>query len=64
MTGQLRALTGILLSILLFVMGAGLMTTLIPVRAHLAGFSDVTIGVIGSAYYAGFVLGCLADRGF
>ena len=58
MTGQLRALTGILLSILLFVMGAGLMTTLIPVRGHLAGFGDVAIGVIGSAYYAGFVLGC------
>ncbi|MDE2465370.1 MAG: MFS transporter, partial [Alphaproteobacteria bacterium] len=59
MTGQLRAVTGILLSILLFVMGSGLMTTLIPVRAHLAGFGDLSIGLIGSAYYAGFVAGCL-----
>ena len=32
--------------------------TLIPVRAHLEGFSTLAIGVIGSAYFAGFVVGC------
>jgi hypothetical protein len=29
-------------------MGAGLLTTLIPVRAHLEGFSDFSLGLIGS----------------
>jgi MFS family permease len=33
---------------------------LIPVRAHLAGFSNLALGVIGSFYFAGFVLGCYA----
>lgn len=39
-------------------MGAGLLTTLIPVRAHLEHFSDFALGLIGSFYYVGFVAGC------
>lgn len=58
MTQQIRAIAAILLSVLIFVTGSGLLSTLIPVRGNLAGFSDLAIGLIGSAYYAGFVLGC------
>jgi MFS family permease len=58
MTKQLQAVSAILFSVLLFLMGAGLLNTVIPVRAHLTGFSNFTIGLIGSAYYAGFVGGC------
>ena len=58
MTQQIRAIAAILFSILIFVIGNGLLSTLIPVRGDLAGFSDLAIGVIGSAYYAGFVIGC------
>ena len=58
MRQQIRAIAAILISILVFVTGNGLLSTLIPVRADLAGFTDVAIGLIGSAYYAGFVIGC------
>src|SRR5581483_2350979 len=58
MRKQLFAIASILLSVLVFLMGNGLLGTLTPVRAHLNGFSDLVIGVIGSAYYVGFVLGC------
>jgi len=58
MIPQLASITAILSSTLIFLVGNGLLGTLIPVRAHLEGFSTLAIGVIGSAYFAGFVLGC------
>ncbi|WP_350335643.1 MFS transporter [Coralliovum pocilloporae] len=39
--------------------GNGLVGTLIPIRAGLEGFSTTSIGFFGSAYFVGFVLGCL-----
>jgi len=60
MTRQLRSVAAILVSTLIFLVGNGLLGTIIPVRAHLAGFSDFAIGLIGSAYYVGFVAGCYA----
>jgi MFS family permease len=58
MIKQLQAVSAILFSVLIFLMGVGLLNTIIPVRANLDGFSNFTIGLIGSAYYAGFVAGC------
>lgn len=58
MRKQILSVGAILLSVLIFLMGNGLLGTLLPVRAHIAGFSDIVIGLIGSAYFAGFVLGC------
>ena len=58
MNNSLRSITAILSSTLIFLIGNGLLGTLIPVRAHLEGFSTLAIGVIGSAYFAGFVVGC------
>jgi len=60
MRKQILSIAAILLSTALFLMGNGLMTTLIPVRAHLAHFANLSIGFVGSAYYAGFVTGCFA----
>ncbi len=60
MRQQLTSVGAILLSVLVFLMGTGLLGTVTPVRAHLGGFSDLTIGIIGSAYYVGFVGGCFA----
>ena len=34
--------------------------TLIPIRAGIDGFTPTTVGIIGSVYFAGFLLGCLA----
>lgn len=58
MVAQITSISAILLSALFFYVGNGLLTTLIPVRAHMEGFSTFTVGVIGSAYYIGFVVGC------
>lgn len=58
MTNAFRSVAALLFSTLIFLMGAGLLTTLIPVRAHLEGFSDFSLGLIGSFYYVGFMIGC------
>ena len=58
MATAFRSVAALLLSTIIFLMGSGLLTTLIPVRAHLAGFSDFGLGAIGSFYYVGFMLGC------
>jgi MFS family permease len=59
MIPQLASIAAILTSTLIFLVGSGLLNTLIPVRAHLDGFSTFSIGLIGSAYFAGFVVGCV-----
>ncbi|MBU6445374.1 MAG: MFS transporter [Alphaproteobacteria bacterium] len=58
MTQQIRALAAILFSTLIYLIGNGLLNTIIPVRGDIEGFSNLAIGAIGSAYYLGFVLGC------
>ena len=58
MRKQLLAIGAILFSTALYIMGNGLVGVLIPVRGHTAGFSNLTLGVIGSFYFAGFVIGC------
>lgn len=60
MVPQLVSIAAILLTTLIYLVGNGLLSTLIPVRAHMEGFSTLTIGLIGSAYFAGFVLGCFS----
>jgi len=39
--------------------GHGLQTTLVPLRAGYEGFGDVAVGFLGTAFFAGFVVGCL-----
>jgi MFS family permease len=58
MQKQLWAIAAILFSTALYIMGNGLIGVLIPVRAHAEGFSDLTLGIIGSFYFVGFVTGC------
>lgn len=57
---QIWAIGAILFSTALYIAGNGLIGVLIPVRASMAGFSNLTLGVIGSFYFAGFALGCFA----
>jgi MFS family permease len=57
---QFISVGAILLSTLIFLAGQGLTGTLLPVRAHLAHFSDFAIGLMGSAYFIGFIAGCFA----
>ena len=60
MSSQLSSIRAILLSTALFLMGNGLIGTLTSLRGHLDGFTDLEIGVLGTCYFAGFMLGCFA----
>ena len=42
----------------LLLTGNGLQNTLIPVRGGLEDFGAINIGILGSAYFAGFTVGC------
>lgn len=48
----------LLLSVSLLLMGNGLQNTLLPVRASIESFSAIDIGILGSAYFLGFAVGC------
>lgn len=59
MLSVIMPVAALLLSGALLLTGSGLQGTLLPVRASLENFSTLSIGVLGAAYYGGFVLGCL-----
>lgn len=56
---SLRPVASLLLGVALLLAGNGLHVTLLPLRGTAEDFSAVALGLIGSAYYAGFVSGCL-----
>jgi MFS family permease len=57
MLSQISAVSSLLLGIGALLIGAGLLGTLVPVRANLEGFSALEIGVVMASYYIGFVAG-------
>lgn len=59
MATSLRPIISLLLGVALLLAGAGLQITLLPLRGSVEGFSTLAIGAIGSAYYVGFVSGCV-----
>jgi len=59
---MIRILTPVaplLIGVAILLTGQGLQGTLLPVRANLEGFSALSIGLMGGAYFFGFTLGCL-----
>ncbi|MDP1627910.1 MFS transporter [Parvibaculum sp.] len=60
MPRTLAPVFSLLLATAILLVGNGLLGTLIPIRAGLDGFATTTVGVIGSVYFAGFLVGCLA----
>lgn len=55
--GQVAALFA---AVLVLIAGNGLLSTLVPLSALRQGFAEITIGFIGSAYFGGMFLGCIA----
>ena len=47
----------LLAGIALLLLGSGLLNTTVTLRGSLEGFSDTTLGLIGSTYFLGFFLG-------
>ena len=59
MRATLAPIAALLLSMAVLLTGNGLQMLLIPLRARLEDFSTLSIGLLGSAYFAGFAAGCL-----
>ncbi len=59
MTSLLRPVTALLLSTAILLMGNGLNGVLLPIRAVGEHFTRLEIGLVGSSYFAGLMLGCL-----
>jgi MFS family permease len=55
----LKSVTALLAGVGFLLTGHGLLLTAVPLRAVAESFSAIEIGVLGSAYYVGFVAGCL-----
>ena len=55
----LAPVAALLVGVAILVMGNGLQSTLLPVRAQIESFSLLEIGILGSAYFVGFAIGCL-----
>ncbi|MDH5737910.1 MAG: MFS transporter, partial [Gammaproteobacteria bacterium] len=60
MTGIISSLSALLLSIAILLSGHGMQLTLAPLFADSLGWQAETIGLIASAYFSGFVVGCLS----
>jgi MFS family permease len=59
MYATLRPIFSLLLGLFFLIVGHGLQLTLVPLRAEAEGWSAFQIGAIGSAYYVGFLAGCI-----
>ncbi|MGY4475463.1 MFS transporter [Bradyrhizobium sp. USDA 3364] len=59
MPKTLRPIVSLLLGLAFLLAGSGLQFTLLPLRGSAEGFDNLALGVISSAYYVGFVSGCL-----
>ncbi|MGB5443982.1 MAG: MFS transporter, partial [Psychromonas sp.] len=60
MINALIPISSLLISNAFLLLGHGLLLTLLPIAASAGGFSDIQIALTGSAYFLGFVSGCLA----
>jgi len=54
------SIAALLLSVLLLIGGNSLVGVTTPLRARLEGFPDLTVGLLGSVYFAGMLAGTLA----
>jgi MFS family permease len=59
MSQTLGPVAALLLGVFFLVTGSGLQNTLLPLRGAFEGFSAINLGILGSSYYLGFVVGCL-----
>lgn len=58
MSSILAPITAILIAVAFTQFGHGLQSTILPIRAEMESFGSLTIGIMSSSYYIGFVLGC------
>ena len=59
MGATLMPIAALWTSAAILLMGNGLQSTLLPLRAEIDTFSTFSIGILGSTYYIGFAAGCI-----
>jgi MFS family permease len=59
-SAALSSIAALLCSVVLLIGGNALVSVATPLRAGLDGFPELTIGLLGSAYFAGMLAGALA----
>jgi len=59
MVSVIKPITALLMSAGIVLAGNGLEGVLLPLRGSIEGFSELEIGLVGSAYYTGLMFGCL-----
>jgi MFS family permease len=59
MANVLKSVTALLAGVGFLLTGHGLLLTAVPLRAVAENFGSIEIGILGSAYYVGFIAGCL-----
>ncbi|MCH8684908.1 MFS transporter [Pedomonas mirosovicensis] len=52
-------ISALLMATAFLIMGSGVQVLALPIRAEILDFSNLTIGFLGTGYFAGFVVGCL-----
>jgi MFS family permease len=57
------SIAAILMSVLALIAGNALHNTLVPLRGKLEGFSSISLGLLGSAFFAGMLAGTLLGPG-
>ncbi len=55
----LAPVSALLASVGILLMGNGLQSMLVPLRANMEAFQPLELGLLGTAYFIGFTLGCL-----
>ncbi len=60
MVAAIGSIASLLVGVGFLITGHGLQFTLIPLRGAAEGWTAFEIGIVGSAYYVGFVVGCVA----
>lgn len=59
MTVLLRPVVALLVAAAILLSGNGLQAVLLPLRADINGFTRLEVGLLGSFYYLGLIIGCL-----
>ena len=54
-------ISALLMATAFLIMGSGVQVLALPIRAQILDFTNVTIGLLGTGYFVGFMVGCLFD---
>lgn len=63
MTQTLFRVSTLLFAVAVLLVGHGLQLTLLPMRAEALGWTPSAVGITGSSYFFGFVVGCMVIPG-